>query len=86
MRYLISIDVAEANAQSAVNTLTSAGKVARVARVSGGVANIDFLNKKGDAIVTVPTGAKFNSARKYKFNDKTFLAKGLKARPCVTWG
>jgi hypothetical protein len=85
MRYLISIDVPEASAQGALNTLTSSGKVARVARVRNGVANIDFLNSKGDTIVTVPTGAKFNSARKYKFNDKTFKAKGLKAQPCVTW-
>lgn len=79
MRYLISLDINEASAATALAGLKAAGKVARIARVRNGVANIDVLASKGDNPVSY-YGAKFNSARKYKFNDKTFLSKGLKAQ------
>lgn len=84
MRYLLSIDVPESAAGHAITKLNADGAVARVARVRNGVANIDFLFKKGATNTYVP-GATLNSVRKYKFNDKTFTSKGLKSATKTVW-
>lgn len=83
MRSLLSVDrnlsslAAVAEAKTSLASVTGRPvRIGKVAPVTGGYkANFDILAKKGD---TLPYGYTFNSARRYRFNDATFAAAGIK--------
>lgn len=61
-------------------------RIAKATVTPGGAvsANIDFLLKKGNNLPN-SFGMKFNSARRYRYNDNTFASKGkkLRTKTCV---
>ena len=87
MSSIISVDKTFADAKAVKNAMVYWNKLGRTVRLAkadvkadGSVAaNIDFLVDKGDEPLTfgLYAGYRVNSARKYDFNIKTFLAKGL---------
>lgn len=83
-RSLVSVDVVcndAAHAAKVLGTLSAYG-TARIAKTSpsfGGLkVNFDIILAKGAALPASVSGLKFNSARRYKYNNDTFFNAGLK--------